>query len=129
MPLAFRKVRITDSRFKLQTEGADTVTPGQVNYQNLVFDRLNIAARRLDLTQQHSGEHILSGLLHSMFGAENVGFHIGEDTLTMDTSVPIPPEGLAAAELAANRVVWQDVETRAVWYEKEQLAALTYRSK
>lgn len=87
------------------------------------------AARRLDLTQQHSGEHILSGFLHSMFGAENVGFHIGEDTLTMDTSVPIPPEGLAAAELAANRVVWQDLETRAVWYEKEQLAALTYRSK
>lgn len=49
MPLAFRKVRITDSRFKLQTEGADTVTPRQVNYQNLVFDRLNIAARRLDI--------------------------------------------------------------------------------
>lgn len=49
LPLAFRGVRITDSRFKLQTEGADTVTPGQVNYQNLVFDRLNIAARRLDI--------------------------------------------------------------------------------
>lgn len=49
LPLAFRGVRITDSRFKLQTEGADTVTPGQVNYQNMVFDRLNIAARRLDI--------------------------------------------------------------------------------
>ena len=50
MPLVFRNVRITDSRFKLQTEGADTVTPGAVNYQNMVFDRLNIAARRLDIT-------------------------------------------------------------------------------
>ena len=87
------------------------------------------APRRLDLTQQHSGEHILSGLLHSMFGAENVGFHIGQDYLLMDLSVPVDAEGLAAAEAAANRVVWQDVETQAVWYEKEQLAHLTYRSK
>ena len=87
------------------------------------------AVRRLDLTQQHSGEHILSGLLHSMFGAENVGFHIGQDYLLMDLSVPVDAEGLARAEEAANRIVWQDVETEAVWYEKEQLAALTYRSK
>ena len=87
------------------------------------------AARRLDLTQQHSGEHILSGILHSMFGAENVGFHIGQDYLLMDLSVPVDAEGLARAEEAANRIVWQDVETQAVWYEKEQLAALTYRSK
>ena len=87
------------------------------------------ALRRLDLTQQHSGEHILSGLLHSMFGAENVGFHIGEDYLLMDLSVQVDAEGLARAEEAANRVVWQDVPTEAVWYEKEQLARLTYRSK
>ena len=87
------------------------------------------AARRLDLTQQHSGEHILSGILHSMFGAENVGFHIGQDYLLMDLSVPVDAEGLARAEEAANRIVWQDVETQAVWYEKEQLARLTYRSK
>lgn len=87
------------------------------------------AARRLDLTQQHSGEHILSGILHSMFGAENVGFHIGADYLLMDLSVPVDAEGLARAEEAANRIVWQDVPTQAVWYEKEQLAGLVYRSK
>lgn len=85
--------------------------------------------RRLDHCQQHSGEHILSGLLHAMFGADNVGFHIGQGFVTMDTSQPIPDEGLAAAELAANRVIWQDVPVADVWYQKEQLAALTYRSK
>ena len=59
--------------------------------------------------QQHTGEHILSGILHQMFGAENVGFHIGSEAVRMDTSVPISAEGLQAAELAANRIVWQDV--------------------
>ena len=43
--------------------------------------------------QQHTGEHILSGILHQMFGAENVGFHIGCEVVRMDTSVPICPEG------------------------------------
>ena len=66
-------------------------------------------AWRFDKMQQHTGEHILSGILHQMFGAENVGFHIGAEAVRMDTSVPIPPEGLQAAELAANRIIWQNV--------------------
>ena len=56
---------------------------------------------RFDKMQQHTGEHILSGILHQMFGAENVGFHIGSEAVRMDTSVPISAEGLQAAELAA----------------------------
>ena len=51
----------------------------------------------------------LSGILHQMFGAENVGFHIGSDAVRMDTSVPIPAEGLREAELAANRIIWENV--------------------
>lgn len=86
-------------------------------------------ARRWDYTQQHSGEHILSGLLHEMFGAENVGFHIGEDYLTMDTSCPIPDEGLLEAERRANEVIWADVPIEAVWHTNEELRAITYRSK
>ena len=85
--------------------------------------------RRLEMSQQHTGEHILSGTLHAMFGAENVGFHIGQDYLTMDTSVPISDEGLAEAEVRANRVIWQNVPVEAVWHSKEALADLTYRSK
>jgi alanyl-tRNA synthetase len=86
-------------------------------------------ARRFDQMQQHTGEHILSGILHQMFGAENVGFHIGSEAVRMDTSVPIPPEGLREAELAANRVVWQDVPVQAAYPTPEELARLTYRSK
>ena len=89
--------------------------------QNAVFHRaLNNAA---------IGEHILSGILHQMFGAENVGFHIGAEAVRMDTSVPISPEGLRQAELAANRIVWQDVPVLVSYPTREELAALVYRSK
>ena len=64
---------------------------------------------RFDKMQQHTGEHILSGILHQMFGAENVGFHIGSDAVRMDTSVPISTEGLREAELAANRIIWESI--------------------
>lgn len=87
------------------------------------------AARRMELTQQHSGEHILSGTLHAMFGAENVGFHIGADYLTMDTNIPISDEQLAKAEAYANEIVWKNLPIDAVWYNKESLSTLTYRSK
>ena len=85
--------------------------------------------RRFDKMQQHTGEHILSGILHQMFGAENVGFHVGTEAVRMDTSVPISAEGLQAAELAANRIVWQDVPVLVSYPTREELAALTYRSK
>ena len=84
---------------------------------------------RLDAMQQHTGEHILSGALHRLFGAENVGFHIGSEAVRMDTSVPISAEGLQAAELAANRIVWQDVPVLVSYPTREELAALVYRSK
>ena len=86
-------------------------------------------AWRFDKMQQHTGEHILSGILHQMFGAENVGFHIGADAVRMDTSVPISAEGLRAAELAANRVIWQNVPVLITYPTPAELAALTYRSK
>ena len=84
---------------------------------------------RFDKMQQHTGEHILSGILHQMFGAENVGFHIGSEAVRMDTSVPISAEGLQTAELAANHIVWQDVPVLVSYPTREELAALVYRSK
>ncbi len=86
-------------------------------------------AWRFDKMQQHTGEHILSGILHRMFGAENVGFHIGSDAVRMDTNIPISAEGLKAAETAANRIIWENVPVNITYPTREELAALTYRSK
>ena len=101
----------------------DTAAPGIA-----VTGRIDWAWR-FDKMQQHTGEHILSGILHQMFGAENVGFHIGSDAVRMDTSVPISAEGLREAELAANRIVWQNVPVLITYPTREELTRMTYRSK
>ena len=101
----------------------DTAVPGITVGEAIDWDW------RFDKMQQHTGEHILSGILHQMFGAENVGFHIGAEAVRMDTSVPIPPEGLQAAELAANRIIWQNVPVVITYPTREELAQMTYRSK
>lgn len=101
----------------------DTAAPGTA-----VTGRIDWAWR-FDKMQQHTGEHILSGILHQMFGAENVGFHIGSDAVRMDTSVPLSAEGLREAELAANRIVWQNVPVLITYPTREELARMTYRSK
>ena len=101
----------------------DTAAPGTA-----VTGRIDWAWR-FDKMQQHTGEHILSGILHQMFGAENVGFHIGSDAVRMDTSVPISAEGLREAELTANRIVWQNVPVLITYPTREELARMTYRSK
>ena len=85
--------------------------------------------RRLDHCQQHTGEHILSGTLHRLFGANNVGFHIGQPYVRMDLDLPLTTEQLAQAEAQANAVIRQDFPVK-VWYpDPEELEALEYRSK
>lgn len=94
----------------------------------LVEGRLDWA-RRLDLMQQHSGEHILSGLIHKTYGFHNVGFHMGADTVTIDFDGIIPQEALPELEARANEAVWKDLEVKAWFASGEELAALPYRSK
>lgn len=86
-------------------------------------------ARRRDHMEQHTGEHILSGTLHRLFGAENVGFHIGSPAVRMDMSVPLTAGQLAEAEAQANAVIRADAPVRCWYPAPEDLAKLTYRSK
>ena len=86
-------------------------------------------ARRFDHMQQHSGEHIISGLLCSTFHCDNVGFHMGADVVTIDYNVPITWEQALEVERRANAYIWADHPIR-IWYPSaEELAALPYRSK
>ena len=85
--------------------------------------------RRFDLMQQHSGEHIVSGLVHQRFGYHNVGFHMGAELVTIDFDGPIPAEVLAEIELAANRAIWENRPLH-IWYpSEEELPTVGYRSK
>ena len=86
-------------------------------------------ARRFDHMQQHSGEHIISGLLCSTFLCDNVGFHMGADVVTIDYNAPITWEQALEVERRANAYIWADHPIR-IWYPSaEELAALSYRSK
>lgn len=87
------------------------------------------AARRLDMMQQHSGEHIFSGLVCSLFGYDNVGFHIGSETVTMDFNGPLTDEDVRRVEAMANAVIWQNVPVETLLPTDEEREHMHYRSK
>ena len=86
-------------------------------------------ARRFDHMQQHSGEHILSGILCADYCCDNVGFHMGADTVTIDYNTEISWEQLMAAEDKANAAIWADTPAEIAFPDADALAALDYRSK
>ena len=86
-------------------------------------------ARRFDLMQQHSGEHIVSGILCGRHSCDNVGFHIGHDLVTIDFNTQLTMEELREIEALANRYVWEDHPIEVSWPTPEVLSALPYRSK
>lgn len=86
-------------------------------------------ADRMRKMQNHSGEHIVSGLLHSLYGLENVGFHLGRDDVTLDFKGELTRADLDRVEDLANRAVWENIEVLAEYPSPEKLANLSYRSK
>ena len=85
--------------------------------------------RRFDHMQQHSGEHIVSGMICSRFRCDNVGFHLGKDLVTIDYNAEIVLEDLKEIEDAANRYIWEDHEFQLLLPDAEELKKLDYRSK
>ncbi len=85
--------------------------------------------RRFDLMQQHTGEHILSGLIHEKFGYHNTGFHVGADWMEVDFDGPISPEDLAELEYKANQAVWADLPVKTWIPDPEELETVFYRTK
>ena len=85
--------------------------------------------RRFDHMQQHSGEHILSGLLCSLFACDNVGFHLGAETVTIDYNRFLTEEQVLEAERRANQVIWRDTPAQIAFPSPAELEHLHYRSK
>lgn len=85
--------------------------------------------RRFSHMQNHSGEHILSGIIHRRFGYDNVGFHMGSDAVTVDFNGVITPEELLEVETAANRLIYENVPVITTCPSPEELRAMDYRSK
>ena len=86
-------------------------------------------ARRFDLMQQHTGEHILSGLINEKFGYHNTGFHVGADVMEVDFDGPISAEDLAELERKANEAVWANKPIKCWIPSPDELPNVTYRTK
>ena len=95
-----------------------TMVQGQIDWE-----------RRFDLMQQHSGEHIVSGLVNSLLGHHNVGFHVGSDRMEIDFDGPVTPEQLQLIEEKANLAVWQNLPIRCYYPSAEELPQVFYRTK
>ena len=86
-------------------------------------------ARRFDLMQQHSGEHMVSGIIHEKYGYDNVGFHMGSDAVTLDLDGVIAPEELPEFERQVNEAIEKNLEIEVFYPTREELEHIDYRSK
>ena len=85
--------------------------------------------RRFTLMQHHSGEQLVSGIVHSRFGYDNVGFHMGSEVITIDFSGELDYPTLMEIEAAANEAVYRNIPCHIFYPDRDTLKTLSYRSK
>lgn len=100
----------------------------EYNIGDTVLCRIDFG-RRFARMQSHSGEHIVSGIVYSKYGFDNVGFHMDDTLMTVDFSGYLTKDQLHEIELEANRAVWQNRKITAYFPTDEEIQNLTYRSK
>jgi len=119
-------IRVLDTRERGETvvhlcEAAlepGSAAEGSIDYEN-----------RFHRMQQHSGEHIVSGIINRRYGYHNVGFHMGTDIITIDFDGIIPAEDLSDLEAEANSAVWQNLPVKCWYPSQEELPNVFYRTK
>jgi len=101
----------------------EPVTPGAIVDCSIDWEQ------RFSNMQNHSGEHIVSGIIHSMFGFNNIGFHLCNGLVTLDVDGKISNADLYAIETAANRAVYENHSVTAYYPTPDELQDIEYRSK
>ena len=99
------------------------LTPGE-----LVEGKIDYDARFIRM-QQHSGEHIVSGIIHRRWGYHNTGFHMNLEAIVIDFDGVIPVEALPEIEGEANRAIQRNIPLRIYTPGPEELEKLSYRTK
>lgn len=84
--------------------------------------------RRLDHTQQHTGQHVLSQAFERTAGLQTVSFHLGVEVVTIDLDHPrVEAAVVSAAEELANRVVLEDRPVRIHFARSDDLERFALR--
>ncbi|MCR5100796.1 MAG: hypothetical protein K6B41_05490 [Butyrivibrio sp.] len=84
---------------------------------------------RFNNMQQHSGEHIFSGLVNSKFGLDNVGFHLSDDIVTMDYNGPLSMIDIKTVEKLVNKAIYENIDIQISYPDDKELSEIDYRSK
>lgn len=84
---------------------------------------------RFERMQKHTGEHVVSGIVHRLYGYDNVGFHLGSEDVTLDFNGELTRDQLDEVEYLANEAVWANVPVTSQIYEGEEVLSIAYRSK
>ena len=85
--------------------------------------------KRFSDMQQHSGEHIFSGIVNKLYGYNNVGFHLGSEIVTLDFDGVLNESDIRKVESLVNEAVWKNLEIRVLYPTDEELKSISYRSK
>ena len=93
-----------------------------------ISDRIDWQHRFSNM-QQHSGEHIFSGLVHSTYGFDNVGFHLSDNEVTLDFNGVIGPDGIRDIERRANEIIFRNIPSEIRFLSGEEAKTAEYRSK
>lgn len=93
-----------------------------------IFGKIDVKKRFSDM-QQHTGEHIFSGVVHSLFGFDNVGFHLSKDSVTVDFNGELTENDICKVESLVNEAIWKNLEIKVSYPSREELSSLSYRSK
>ena len=123
-------VQITDGVIRhtvTAEEGCGTSIPGLSAGESV---ELEIDwERRFGFMQNHTGEHILSGLMHSRYGFDNIGFHLSDHSVTVDVNGQLDEEEILALEREANEVIYRNAEVEILYPSEKELPQFVYRSK
>ena len=104
-------------------ENVEKLSPGAE-----IFGKIDVKKRFSDM-QQHTGEHIFSGIVHSLYGYDNVGFHLSQDSVTVDFNGELSNDDICKVESLVNKAIWENLEIKVSYPCGEQLKTLSYRSK
>ncbi len=94
----------------------------------LLEGKIDVKKRFSDM-QQHSGEHIFSGIVNSLYGYNNVGFHLGTEVVTLDFDGELDEENICKVENLVNEAIWRNLEIKVLFPTDEELSEIKYRSK
>ncbi|MDD6213966.1 MAG: DHHA1 domain-containing protein [Firmicutes bacterium] len=113
---------------EIQNDTVYHFVEGKIEMGKTVLGRIDFKKRFRNM-QHHTAEHIVSGVVHSLFGYDNVGFHLSSKEVTMDYNGVLSADDVLKAEQLANEAVYKNIAVKAEYPPEDKLGEMEYRSK